>query len=77
MKIQNALKILLACSNSKRLFTTFREIIFENCFGFLIVYFLDFLDILTNCVSKEIRFASIMYDAGVNYNLGMLGNLVA
>lgn len=29
-----------------------------------------------NCVSKEITFVSIVYDAGVNYNLGMLGNSV-
>lgn len=66
----------VASQQGKRLFTTFRERTFENCFGFLIVYFPDFLDIFMICVSKEI-YISIVYDVGVNYNLRMLHSLVA
>lgn len=66
-----------ASLQGKRLFTTFRERILENCFGFLIVCFPDFLDIFMICVSKEIIYVSIVYDVGVNYNLQMLRNLVA
>lgn len=66
-----------ASLQGKRLFTTFSERILENCFGFLIVYLLDFLDIFMICVSKEITYVSMLYDVGVNYNLRMLRNLAA
>lgn len=41
-----------ASLQGKRPFTTFREIILENCFGFLTVYFPDFFDIFMTSVSK-------------------------
>lgn len=66
-----------ASLQGKRLFATFRERLFENCFGFLIVYSPDFIYIFMICVSKEITYISIVYDAGVNYNLRMLCNSVA
>lgn len=64
-----------ASLQGKRPFTTFREVILENCFGFLTVYFPDFLDVFMSSVSKLIKIC--FNDTGVNYNLWMLGNSVA
>lgn len=69
----------VASLQGKRPFTTFREIISENCLSDFCLpsRLLIYSYIYMNCVSKEIAFVSIAYDAGVNHNVWMLGNSVA